>query len=312
MKKAFIFPGQGSQFIGMGKDLAETSRIAKEIFQEIDDALSQNLSKIIFAGPTEDLSMTENTQPALMAVSLALIRTMEKEAGIKLSEQCVYVAGHSLGEYSALAAAGALSITDTARLLKIRGKAMQDAAPLGEGSMAAILADYQFSANLVKQAAGDDVCEIANYNSAEQIVISGHTVAIDRAITLAGEQGKRAIKLNVSAPFHSSLMSKASKVMEYALGETRVTAPIVPIVTNVTASETMEPEKIKKLLVEQVTGMVKWYDSIIYLKQQGVTSFIEIGAGKVLTGLIKRIDKDLEAFSVQGPDDIDKLLKIST
>lgn len=304
--QAFIFPGQGSQAIGMGQDLYEAFRCAKDVFQEVDEALNQNLTKIIFEGPEADLTLTENTQPALMAVSLAVMRVLEREGGINLPH---YVAGHSLGQYSALCAAGSLSIADTARLLKIRGQAMQQAVPQGQGAMAAILGlELSDVESIVKDAS----CEIANDNSPGQVVISGALEAIERAIDLAKERGaKRALLLNVSAPFHCSLMEPAKAPMEGALAQITLQDPLVPLMDNVTADVTQDGKAISALLIQQITGRVRWRESILKMAELGVTTTIEIGAGKVLTGLSKRIDPELAAFALNTPQDIESFLKQS-
>lgn len=307
--RAFVFPGQGSQSVGMGKELAEAFPLARMVFQEVDDALSQNLSKLMFEGPDTELNLTENTQPALMAVSVAVAAVLqEAKAGLLTPAGCKYVAGHSLGEYSALTSAGSFKIADAARLLKTRGQAMQKAVPVGIGAMAAILGlempDVQA---IVKEASGADIVAAANDNSFGQIVISGHKTAVDKAIALATARGaKRAILLPVSAPFHCALMQPAAEVMQQALGEVKIMAPAVPLVANVIASEVTDPAQIRKLLVEQVTGMVRWRESVLYMKQQGVTELIELGAGKVLSGLTKRIDGDLTGRSISTPKDIEE------
>lgn len=311
MTRAFVFPGQGSQFIGMGKDLAENFATAKETFQEIDDALSQNLSKIMFEGPEADINLTENTQPALMAVSLAVARILQKEKPDLLTRtQCAYVAGHSLGEYSALTAAGSFNIQDCARLLKLRGQSMQKAVPVGIGAMAAILGlELPDVTAIVKEAAGAEVVSAANDNSFGQVVVSGHKAAVEKAITLATAKGaKRAVLLPVSAPFHCALMKPAADAMHKALSETAILPPGVPLVANITASEVTDPAQIRQLLVEQVTGMVRWRESVLYMKAQGVTQIIEIGAGKVLSGLTKRIDAELTGRSIGTPKDIEEFL----
>jgi len=309
--KAFIFPGQGSQTIGMGRDICDAFRCARDVFQEVDEALEQNLMKTIFEGPEEDLVLTENAQPALMAVSLAVMRVLEKEGGIALSQTASYVAGHSLGQYSALCAAGALSLSHTARLLKIRGRAMQEAVPLGQGAMAALLGlDLPMVEQIVSEAALKQVCEIANDNSPGQVVISGHREAIERAIEISKERGaKRSLLLNVSAPFHCVLMEPAQSPMEDALAEIIVKDPCVPLMDNLSADTTQIGEDISALLIGQITGRVRWRESIMRMAELGVTTTIEIGAGKVLTGLSKRIDPSLEAFSLNTPHDIEIFLK---
>jgi len=307
--RAFVFPGQGSQSVGMGKELAEAFPLARMVFQEVDDALSQNLSKLMFEGPDTELNLTENTQPALMAVSVAVAAVLqEAKAGLLSPSGCKYVAGHSLGEYSALTSAGSFKLADAARLLKTRGQAMQKAVPVGIGAMAAILGlempDVQA---IVKEASGADIVAAANDNSFGQIVISGHKAAVDKAIALASAKGaKRAILLPVSAPFHCALMQPAADVMEKALSDVQILAPSVPLVANVIAAEVIDPAQIRKLLVEQVTGMVRWRESVLYMKQQGVTELIELGAGKVLNGLTKRIDGELTGRSINTPKDIEE------
>lgn len=309
--KAFIFPGQGSQTIGMGREFYDSFRCAKDVFEEVDEALKQNLTKIIFEGPEADLVLTENTQPALMAVSLAVMRVLEIEGGMDLSQSVAYVAGHSLGQYSALCAAGSLSLKDTAQLLKIRGRSMQQAAPLGQGAMAALLGlDLQTVEKIVIQAAQGQICEIANDNSPGQVVISGHREAVERAVALSKEQGaKRSVILNVSAPFHCTLMEPACKIMEEALSEVTMKDPLVPLIDNIAADIVQENEAIRALLVKQITGRVRWRESIMKMAEKGVKETIEIGAGKVLTGLSKRIVPSLEAFSINTPYDIDFFVK---
>ncbi len=310
MTRAFIFPGQGSQFVGMGKYLAESFTEAKEVFQEVDDALSQNLSKIMFEGPEGDLNLTENTQPALMAVSMAVVRILKKQGGLKLDESCAFMAGHSLGEYSALTAAGSFDLPVTARLLKKRGQAMQRAVPVGVGAMAAILGlDYGDVDAIAKEASNHEVCQAANDNSVGQVVISGHKGAVAAAIALATERGaKKAVELPVSAPFHCTLMAPAAQEMAYALADTNIRPPFVPIVSNVTAQGISEPSDIRRLLVDQITGTVRWRESVLWMKEQGVGEMIELGAGKVLSGLVKRIDKEIACESVGTPEQIETLI----
>ncbi|MBX2835155.1 MAG: ACP S-malonyltransferase [Micavibrio sp.] len=311
MSRAFIFPGQGSQFIGMGKDLAESYAEAREVFQEVDEALGQNLSKMMFAGDEADLNMTENTQPALMAVSVAVMRVLEKQGGWALADKASFVAGHSLGEYAALTAAGSFALSDAARLLKLRGQAMQKAVPVGVGSMAAIIGpSLEDVRKIAEDAAQGDVCEAANDNSVGQVVISGHKDAIARAVEIATERGaKRAVILPVSAPFHCALMQPAAVAMEEALADTAVNAPSVPVVANVTAEAVSDADQIRKLLVQQVTGAVRWRESVIWMREQGVEQMVEVGAGKVLSGLARRIDREIECFNVGASADIDAALE---
>lgn len=314
MSRAFIFPGQGSQFIGMGKDLAEAFAEAREVFQEVDDALSQKLTKIMFEGPEVDLNLTENTQPALMAVSLAVAKILRKQGGVVFENSCAFMAGHSLGEYSALTAAGALEIGSTAKLLKRRGQAMQKAVPVGVGAMAAILGlDLPDVLEVAKKASAEGgrevVCQAANDNSQGQVVVSGHAGAVQLAIDYATQAGaKRAVLLPVSAPFHCSLMAPAAQEMAYALADTVIRPPCVPVVSNVTAKGVSEPSDIRRLLVDQITGMVRWRESVQWMKEQGVTEMVELGAGKVLAGLVKRIDKDIACESVGTPEGIEALI----
>ena len=311
MTIAFTFPGQGSQAVGMGHALAESSAHAKEVFQEVDDALNQHLSKLMWEGPIEDLTLTENTQPALMAVSVAAMRVLEKDGGLDLAAKAKFVAGHSLGEYSALAIAGVFTLSDTAKLLKLRGQAMQRAVPVGEGAMAAVLGlELEDARAVAEEAAQGDVCTAANDNAPGQIVLSGSKAAIERAVALAKEKGaKRSMLLPVSAPFHCALMEPAEREMEEALANVAMSVPSVPLVANVTASQVADPEEIRKLLVQQVTGAVRWRESVLYMGEQGVGTLVEVGAGKVLTGMARRINRDLSTHSVQGPDDIEALLQ---
>ncbi len=308
MSWAYVFPGQGSQAVGMGKDLAAAFSAAREIFQEVDEALKQNLSKIMFEGPGDELTLTENAQPALMAVSLAVIKVLETQGKITIRNTARYVAGHSLGEYSALAAAGSLTLSDAARLLKTRGQAMQKAVPVGEGAMAALLGlDADQAVKIATEAsANGEICTVANDNGPGQAVVSGHKAAVERATVIAKDHGaKRAMLLPVSAPFHCPLMKPAADVMAEALAAVTIKAPVVPVIANVTAATVIDPEEIKRLLVEQVTGMVRWRESVHLMKEAGVTMLIEAGAGKVLTGLTKRIDGDLTGVSLQTPQDIE-------
>lgn len=313
--RAFVFPGQGSQFIGMGKDLAEAFPAARQTFEEVDEALSQNLYKLMTQGDEADLNLTENTQPALMAVSMAIINVLTREGKIQIGKSINFAAGHSLGEYSALTAVGALDLPHTAKLLKLRGQAMQKAVPVGVGAMAAILGlDLPDVQTLVKEASAKatnkEVVESANDNSAGQVVISGHKGAVAIAIEMAPEKGaKKAIALPVSAPFHSTLMAPAAQTMSQALADTNIRPPVVPIISNVTAKGVTEPHEIRRLLVDQITGMVRWRESVSYMKEQGVSEMIEIGAGKVLSGLIKRIEKDVATESVGSPEQVEALMK---
>jgi [acyl-carrier-protein] S-malonyltransferase len=313
MKKALLFPGQGSQVIGMGKELAEKFACAREVFEEVDAALEQKLSAIIWGESQEALTLTENAQPAIMATSIAALRVLEKETGFKVSDQAAFVAGHSLGEYSALCAAGALSLSDTAKLLRLRGRSMQLAVPAGQGAMAALLGvDYDVASAVAKEAAGSDVCAVANDNAPGQVVVSGTKAAVERAIEIAKAKGvKRAILLDVSAPFHCALMQPAADAMQAALAGAKILAPCVPLVANVTASAESNPDAIRRLLVEQVTGMVRWRESVLYIKNAGVTRAIEIGAGKVLAGLNKRIAPEIETSNVGTPADIEALARVA-
>ena len=310
MSRAFVFPGQASQAVGMGREVAEAFAVAKEIFEEIDEALKQNLSRLMFQGPDEELVLTENAQPAIMAVSLAVIRVLSEDGGIDLSQTAAFVAGHSLGEYSALAAVGCLAVTDTAALLKTRGRAMQEAVPLGEGAMAALMGlDLETARAIAEEAAGADVCTTANDNAPGQVVVSGTAAAIDRAVEIAKAKGaKRAIMLPVSAPFHCALMAPAADVMADALAEVSMAPLPVPLVANITAQPVTDPAEIRPLLVEQVTGMVRWRECVLTMKELGVDTMVEIGAGKVLSGLGRRIDADLGTMSVGTPETIEEFL----
>ncbi len=301
--RAFIFPGQGAQTIGMGQALAEAYPAARAVFDEVDEALGEKLSDLIWSGDIAELTLTRNAQPALMATSLAAMRALEAE-GVTI-EAASYVAGHSLGEYSALAAAGALSVADTARLLRIRGEAMQDAVPVGVGAMAVLLGmDFEAAQAVAEEAAQGEVCEAANDNDPSQVVVSGHKAAVERAVEIAKEKGaKRAMLLPVSAPFHSSLMQPAAEVMAGALAEVQMAAPTVPLVANVRA-EAVETDAIKDLLVEQVTGSVRWRESVAWMAGVGVTEVWEIGAGKALSGMVKRVDRSVATRAVGTPDDV--------
>jgi [acyl-carrier-protein] S-malonyltransferase len=306
MTAAFTFPGQGSQTVGMGKALADAFPAARAVFDEVDAALGEKLSATIWEGPAETLQLTQNAQPALMAVSLATLRVLEGEAGVSVGRDAAFVAGHSLGEYSALAAAGSLSITDTARLLRTRGLAMQKAVPVGVGAMAALLGlDYDTAVAVAAEAAQDGVCQAANDNGGGQVVVSGDKAAVDRAVEIAKTKGaKRAMLLPVSAPFHCRLMQPAADAMAEALAGVTINKPAAPLVSNVLASAITDPDEIRKRLVEQVTGTVRWRESVAWMASQGVTHFFEIGAGKVLSGLVKRIADGAVGISVGGPNDI--------
>ena len=310
MNVAFIFPGQGSQTVGMGKELAEVSPVAREVFEEVDEVLNQPLSRIMFNGPIDDLTLTANAQPALMAVSMAIMRILEREGGLKLSSIAKFVAGHSLGEYSALAAAKSFSIANAALILKIRGTAMQDAVPVGDGTMAAILGiDMDVATAIAAEASEGDICSIANDNAVGQIVFSGTTSAITRAIEIAKRKGaKRSMLLPVSAPFHCAMMASAADVMAKELATIVIGKPSVPLVANVTANDKTDPNEIRELLVQQVTGRVRWRESVLFMKDNGVDTFVEVGTGKVLSGLTRRIDRGLISTSIQGPNDIDEFL----
>lgn len=301
---AFVFPGQGAQTIGMGKALADAYPAAKAVFEEVNDALNEDLSSLIWEGDIADLTLTRNAQPALMATSIAAMRSLSSE-GIEVGVAS-YVAGHSLGEYTALAAAGALSLSDTARLLRVRGTAMQEAVPVGVGAMAALLGlDFETARTVAQEAAQGEVCQAANDNDPSQVVVSGHRAAVERALIIAKERGaKRAMLLPVSAPFHCVLMAPAADVMAIALERVDITMPDVPLVSNVSASAVTNPADIRSLLVSQVTGSVRWRESVSYMAAQGVTEIWEIGAGKALSGMIRRIDKAIVTHAVGAPDDI--------
>ena len=306
MAVAFVFPGQGSQTVGMGKALADSFAPARQVFADVDEALGEKLSTIIFEGPGDLLTLTQNAQPALMAVSLATMRVLEAEAGLDLAREAQFVAGHSLGEYSALAAAGSVTIADTARLLRIRGQAMQKAVPVGVGAMAALLGlDYEASAAVAAEAAQGQVCQAANDNGAGQVVVSGDKAAVERAVEIAKNKGaKRAMLLPVSAPFHCALMQPAAEAMAEALAKVAVKAPVVPVVSNVLAKPIQDPAEIVRALVAQVTGTVRWRESVAFMADAGVTTFYEVGAGKVLSGLIKRIAAGATASAIGSPEDV--------
>jgi [acyl-carrier-protein] S-malonyltransferase len=316
MKRAFVFPGQGSQAVGMGRSLAEAYPAARDLFDEVDEALSQPLSRLMFEGPEGDLTLTENAQPALLAASLAVIRVLEAEGGLVFGNHVAYVAGHSLGEYSALAAARAVTVADAARLVKLRGRTMQKAVPPGEGAMAALLgldveAARAVAAEAVRAANGaGEVCAVANDNAPGQVVVSGHQRTVERAIAIARERGgRRSIMLPVSAPFHSPLMAPAAAVMEQALAEAAVRPPLVPLVANQSACAVTDPAEIRQRLVGQVTEMVRWRESVQFLKSAAVDEVAEIGTGRVLTGLVRRIEPSLSVRCVSTPADVDALIR---
>nr|ATZ76330.1 [acyl-carrier-protein] S-malonyltransferase [uncultured Alphaproteobacteria bacterium] len=308
----FIFPGQGSQSVGMGRDLAAAFADAREVFEEVDETLKFKLSKLMFEGPAEDLTLTENTQPALMAVSLAVLRVIEREGGLKLASRAVLVAGHSLGEYSALAAAGSLRITEAAQLLRERGLAMQRAVPAGEGAMAALIGvEMPLVAEICAEAAGSEVVQPANDNGGGQVVISGHRAAVERALEIARGRGvRRAMLLPVSAPFHCALMAPAAEAVREALGRVRLAAPVVPLIANISAAQASDPAEIADLLVRQVTGTVRWRESVLAMAAIGVDSFVELGAGRVLSGLVRRILPDAAVHAVATPNEIEALLRL--
>jgi [acyl-carrier-protein] S-malonyltransferase len=310
MKRAFVFPGQGSQVPGMGQALATAFAPARELFDEVDNALSQHLSRLMFEGPESELMLTENAQPALLAASLAVIRVLES-GGFDIEHHAAYVAGHSLGEYSALAATRALSVGDAARLVKRRGQAMQKAVPVGIGAMAALLGiDIETAREIAEAASEGQVCAVANDNGPGQIVVSGHRGAVERAVALAAAQGaRRSIMLPVSAPFHSPLMAPAAEIMAGALTETHIDVPLAPVVANVTAAPTSDPAEIKELLVAQVTQMVRWRESVQVFAVEEIEEIVEVGAGRVLAGLVRRIDRTLPAISVGTPGEVEALAK---
>jgi [acyl-carrier-protein] S-malonyltransferase len=306
MAVAFVFPGQGSQDVGMGKELAHTFKAARDVFEEVDAALGQKLSEIMWEGPKEALTLTENAQPALMAVSMAVIRVLEREHGFSLADKVKLLGGHSLGEYSALAAAGAFRLADAARLLRTRGRAMQGAVPVGQGGMAALLGvGMDIARKVAEEAAQGEVCQVANDNEPAQVVLSGHKAAIDRVAAIGKKHGaRRALPLPVSAPFHCALMRPAADAMAEALASVEIKRPHVPVVANVSAAPTSDPAEIRRLLVEQVTGTVRWRECVTTMTAHGVTDFYEIGSGRVLAGLVKRIAKDAGAMSIGAPPDI--------
>ncbi len=312
MAIAFVFPGQGSQDVGMGKELAAQFKSARDLFDEVDAALGQKLSQIMWEGPRDKLTLTENAQPALMAHSMAVMRVLEVEKGFSLKDKVQFVAGHSLGEYSALAAAGALSIADAARLLRLRGRSMQKAVPVGQGAMTALLGvGLDVARKVAAEAAQGEVCDIANDNESTQVVLSGHKTAIDRVAEIGKAHGvRRALPLPVSAPFHCSLLQPAAAAMAEALAKVAIAAPVVPVIANVTAGPVSDPDEIRRLLVAQVTGTVRWRECVMYMAANGVTDFIEAGSGKVLAGLVKRIAKDANAVSIGNPADIDPALPL--
>jgi len=306
MSAAFVFPGQGSQAVGMGKALAENFAAARQVFDEVDTALSEKLSTIVFEGPGDTLTLTQNAQPALMAVSLAVMRVLENEAGLDLKRDANFVAGHSLGEYSALAAAGAFSVADTARLLRTRGLAMQKAVPVGAGAMAALIGlEFDAAEAVAAEAAQGEICQAANDNGGGQVVVSGNKAAVERAVEIAKAKGaKRAMLLPVSAPFHCALMQPAAEVMAEALAGVTVSRPAVPVVANVLATPVEDPAEIVKALVAQVTGTVRWRESVAFMAQAGVTTFYEVGAGKVLSGLTRRIASGAAGIAISTPEDV--------
>ena len=320
MTRAFVFPGQGSQQVGMGQKLAGAFSTARLVFEEVDEALSMNLSRLMFEGPEDELTLTENAQPALMATSIAVLRVLEAEGGFKLPAACHFVAGHSLGEYSALAAAGAISLGEAARILRARGAAMQRAVRVGVGAMAALLGlELDVALSVVEDAqkgedstAGSDdgICAAANDNAPGQVVISGDKAAVERAVALASERGaKRAIMLDVSAPFHCPLMQPAADEMAELLAAVSIVPPVVPVISNVSARAESDPETVRQLLVEQITNMVRWRECVEFLRGQGVETLVELGSGKVLTGLARRIDRDLTGIAVNAPADVEAALK---
>lgn len=312
MKKALLFPGQGSQVVGMGKELSDNFAIARAVFDEVDSALSENFSDVIFSGPQDLLTLTENAQPAIMATSIAAFRVMQSEFGFDIEKQAAFVAGHSLGEYSALCAASVLGLTETARLLRVRGLSMQRCVPLGGGAMAALIGiDRDMAEVIASEAAGEEVCSVANDNAPGQVVISGTRTAVERALIIAKDKGaKRALLLEVSAPFHCALMAPAAGIMASALGAAKFSSPLVPVITNVTAKAESNPEVLRDLLVDQVTEVVRWRESMEYLAAQGVERVIEVGAGKILSGLMKRIAPNVEAMNIGTIADLEAFSKV--
>ena len=306
MSAAFMFPGQGSQSVGMGKPLAQAFAPARQVFAEVDAALDQKLTRIIWEGPAEELTLTENAQPALMAMSLAVMRVLEAEAGVDLARNAAFVAGHSLGEYSALAAAGALSVSEAARLVRLRGRAMQESVPVGIGAMAALIGlEFDQAVAVAEQASEGEVCQAANDNGGAQVVVSGHRAAVERAVEIARKNGaRRATMLSVSAPFHCALMQPAADVMRAALAEVSIKPPVVPVVANVSATPLRDPAEIARALIAQVTGTVRWRESVRVMAATGVDRFYEVGAGKVLSGLVRRIAQDAQVTSIGTPEEV--------
>ncbi|MDA1071262.1 MAG: ACP S-malonyltransferase [Proteobacteria bacterium] len=311
MAKAFVFPGQGSQKMGMGAELAAAFAAAREVFEEVDEALDQKLSRLMFDGPEDELTLTQNAQPALMASSIAVLRVLESEGGKPIEAMAAMVAGHSLGEYSALVAAGALPLAVTARLLRLRGQAMQAAVPVGEGAMVALLGlEIDDARAVAQEASAVGICSVANDNSSGQAVVSGSKAAVEKAIELAAARGARkSVLLPVSAPFHCALMQPAADAMAEALEDTTIAPPVVPIVANVTAAPESAPATLRRLLVEQVTGTVRWRESVLVMKEHGIDTLVEIGTGKVLSGLVRRIDREVTGVAVETPADIEAVLK---
>jgi len=310
MNRAFVFPGQGSQAVGMGKELAESFPAAREVFNEVDDALGQKLSALMFDGSPDDLTLTENAQPAIMATSMAVMRVLEAEGGIDLGSNCRFVAGHSLGEYTALTAAGALTVADAAKLLRLRGRAMQEAVPVGKGAMAAMMVDLEQAKDIAFEAAQGEVCAPANDNAPGQVVLSGALKAIKRALSIAAMRGaRRSVLLPVSAPFHCELMLPAADKVKAALSDVAFNNPVVPLISNVTARPVERAEELRGLLVEQITGMVRWRESVHVMLENGVNSIVEIGSSTVLSGLARRIDRGMSSASVGAPAQIDDFIK---